>query len=67
MEDEDFVSDAMALLRAVNKLLRNKKFREAFYGTYEYTQLSDAAADLEAYYETDDPVQNGWVGADGLP
>lgn len=32
-----------------------------------YAQLTEAAADVEAFDQTDDPRQNGWVGSDGRP
>jgi len=30
-------------------------------------EFEQAIADVEAFYETDDPQSNGWVGGNGLP
>lgn len=59
--DESFYNDVKALLRAVNDVLRHGMEAN------RRERLIDVAANVDAYFDTDDPVQNGWVGSDGRP
>ncbi len=32
-----------------------------------FQRLSDAIANVETWDQSDDPIENGWVGSDGRP
>ncbi len=53
-----------SLLKVVNRVLKDIPF--AGRGKL-YQDLQDAAANVEAFEQNDDPRANGWVGCDGLP
>ena len=49
------------LIRSVRVVLQNDFSNEA------WAALTEAVEGVEALYESDDPVQMGWVGRDGRP
>ncbi len=57
-----FEDAAISLLKVVNRLLRTLDRAHPLY-----QQLYDAAANVEAFEQNDDPIRNGWLGSDGLP
>lgn len=60
--EESFESDVAELLRAVNSTLKAIGVNHPCYA-----RLTEAAANVEAHFETDDPRAMGWVGSNGLP
>lgn len=60
--DPEFYDDVKELVRTASAALKKLPYR-----SHEYDQLSEAIANVEAWGESDDPVQNGWVGSNGRP
>ncbi len=61
--DQKTFEEAVAALVKIS----TKVLREFGYGHRYFRQLQDAIAEVEAFDQTDDPRENGWVGSDGLP
>jgi hypothetical protein len=59
-ENDLFLLDSMSLLIVVQKVLKNGLERHL-------AELIEAATDVEAYFQTDDPLENGWVDSRGRP
>lgn len=51
-----------SLLKVVNRVLKDIGPNHKLHA-----QLQEAAANVEAFEQNDDPRANGWVGCDGLP
>ena len=60
--EQQFYADVERLLRQVNMTLKAIGFSHP-----QYAALCDAAAEVELYFESNDPKEMGWVGHDGLP
>ena len=60
--EEIFHEDVLALLRVINRALKNGSLPKAIED-----DLMTYAGFVEGYYDNDDPVANGWVGSDGRP
>ena len=61
-QDQAFYESVQNLLRQVNLTLKDIKFDHP-----RYAALNVAAADVEEYFQNNDPRDMGWVGHDGLP
>jgi len=69
MEEEDvisFESDAYRLMQVVNRILRDKDITTVLTKK-QYNDLSEAAANVEAWFEYTDPRSMGWVDQYGRP
>lgn len=55
-------SDTISLLKTVNHILRMRILPK-----HLQAELMEEAGKVETWYETEDPVQMGWVGSDGRP
>ena len=63
VEPEATIEDCVEeLLRQASKALKSIGPNHPLYG-----DLHEAVINVEEFFQTDDPVQNGWVGSDGLP
>lgn len=50
------------LIKAAKAALSDAEMQDDVRG-----ELEQSVEDAEALFESDDPISNGWVGADGLP
>jgi hypothetical protein len=64
--DNSLESDAYALMQVVNKLLRDKDVTTVMTKE-QFENLTNAAADVEAWFEDNDPRSMGWVDQYGRP
>ena len=64
--DNIFESDAYALMQAVNRLLRDKDVTTVMTKK-QYEDLVSTAANVEAWFEDNDPRSMGWVDQYGRP
>ena len=64
--DNSLESDAYALMQVVNRLLRDKDVTTVMTKE-QFVNLTNAAADVEAWFEDNDPRSMGWVDQYGRP
>ena len=64
--ESTFESDAYALMQAVNRLLRDKDVTTVLTKK-QYEDLVNTTADVEAWFEDNDPRSMGWVDQYGRP
>ena len=64
--DNMFESDAYAPMQAVNRLLRDKDVTTVMTKK-QYEDLVSTAANVEAWFEDNDPRSMGWVDQYGRP